>query len=201
MASERDEAHRAAFRAAVAPLDQSRFIFVDETSTSVAMTRRYARAPRGHRVFGAGRNLSVIGALGLRGMVAALSVEGAVDTDVFAAFVRQVLVPALRPGDIVLLDNLNVHHASCIEHAVQGARGRVIFLPSYSPDFSPIEPCWSKVKTFLRGAAARTRRRYHASNNVANSSSLGFVRPGRSPPETRLLLPVYQSPPAAPKPE
>jgi transposase len=110
--------------------------------------------PRNH-----GRNLSVIGALGLQGMVAALSVEGAVDTDVFDVFVRQVLVPALQPGDIVLLDNLNVHHASCIEQAVQTAQGQVIFLPAYSPDFSPIEPCWSKVKTFLRGAAARTRRR------------------------------------------
>jgi transposase len=164
VASERDDAQRAAFRAVVAPLDQRRFIFVDETSTNLAMTRRYARAPRGQRVYGAvprnhGRNLSVIGALGLRGMVAALSVEGAVDTDVFDVFVRQVLVPALRPGDIVLLDNLNVHHASCITQAVQTAQGQVIFLPSYSPDFSPIEPCWSKVKTFLRGAAARTRRR------------------------------------------
>ena len=164
MASERNEVHRAVFRAVVAPLDQRRFIFVDETSTSVAMTRRYARAPRGQRVYGVvprnhGRNLSVSGALGLRGMVAALSVEGAVDTDVFNVFVRQVLVPALRPGDIVLLDNLNVHHASCIIQAVQTAQGQVIFLPSYSPDFSPSEPCWSKVKTFLRGAAARTRRR------------------------------------------
>ena len=164
MASERDEAQRAAFRAAVAPLDQSRFIFVDETSTSLAMTRAYARAPRGQRAYGAvprnhGRNLSVIGALGLRGMGAALSVEGAVETDVFDVFVRQVLVPALRPGDVVPLDNLNVHHASCIEQAVRAAQGQVLFLPSYSPDFSPIEPCWAKLKTFLRGAAARTRRR------------------------------------------
>ena len=172
MASERDEAQRTAFRAAVAPLDQSRFIFVDETSTSLAMTRAYARAPRGQRAYGAvprnrGRNLSVIGALGLRGMVAALSVEGAVDTDVFNVFVRQVLVPALRPGDVVLLDNLNVHHASCIEQAVRGAQGQVLFLPSYSPDFSPIEPCWSKVKTCLRGAAARTRRRLEAALRTA----------------------------------
>ena len=178
MASERDEAQRAAFRAVVAPLDQSRFIFVDETSTSVAMTRSYARAPRGQRAVGAvprnhGQNLSVIGALGLQGMVAALSIEGAVDTDVFDVFVRRVLVPALRPGDVVLLDNLNVHHASCIERAVRAAQGQVIFLPSYSPDFSPIEPCWSKVKTFLRGAAARTRQRLDA----ALQSALRTLRP------------------------
>jgi transposase len=139
------------------------------------MTRRYARAPRGQRVYGAvprnyGRNLSVIGALGLQGMVAALSVEGAVDTDVFDVFVRRVLVPALRSGDVVLLDNLSVHHASCIEQAVQAAHGQVIFLPPYSPDFSPIEPCWSKVKTFLRGAAARTRRRLDAALRTALQS-------------------------------
>lgn len=178
MASERDEAHRAAFREVVAPLDQRRFIFVDETSTSIAMARGYARAPRGQRAVGAvprnhGQNLSVIGALGLRGMVAALSIEGAVDTDVFDVFVRRVLVPALRPGDIVLLDNLSVHHASCITQAVQAARGQVIFLPPYSPDFSPIEPCWSKVKAFLRGAAARTRHRLEA----ALKSALHTRRP------------------------
>jgi transposase len=175
VASERDEAQRAAFRAEVGPLDQTRFIFVDETSTSIAMTRAYARAPRGQRAVGAvprnhGPNVSVIGALGLQGMVAALSVEGAVDTDVFDVFVRQVLVPALTPGDVVLLDNLNVHHASCIEEAVSAAQGQVIFLPSYSPDFSPIEPCWSKVKAFLRRAAARTRRRLEAALRTALQS-------------------------------
>ena len=178
MASERDEAQRAACRAEVAPLDQSRFIFVDETSTNRAMTRTYARAPRGQRASGLvprnhGPNLSVIGALGLQGMVAALSVEGAVDTDVFDVFVRRVLVPALKPGDVVLLDNLNVHHASCIEQAVGAAHGQVLFLPSYSPDFSPIEPCWSKVKAFLRGAAARTRHRLEA----ALKSALHTIRP------------------------
>jgi transposase len=125
----------------------------------------YGTVPRNH-----GRNLSVIGALGAQGMVAALSVEGAVDTEVFDVFVRRVLVPALQPGDIVLLDNLSVHHASCIEQAVQTAQGQVIFLPSYSPDLSPIEPCWSKVKTFLRGAAARTRRRLEAALRAALQS-------------------------------
>jgi hypothetical protein len=141
VAQERDEAPRAAFRAVVAPLDQRRFIFVDETGTSLVMTRSYARASRGRRVYGTvprnpGQKLSVIGALGLQGTVAALSVEGAVDTDVFDAFVRQVLGPALQPGDTVLLDNLSVHHASCIEQAVQTAQGQVIFLPP-TPRTSP----------------------------------------------------------------
>lgn len=162
MASERDEAQRAAFRAQTARLASERLIFVDETSTHTAMTRRYARAPRGERAYGTvprnhGANLSVIGALGLRGMIATMSVEGAVDTEVFDTFVTQVLVPALRPGEVVFLDNLSVHHASTIEQAVSAVGGTVRFLPSYSPDFSPIEPCWAKLKTFLRGSAARTR--------------------------------------------
>src|SRR5262249_5699569 len=112
------------------------------------MTRRYARAPRGERAYGSvphnhGPNLSVIGALGLRGMVGTMSLEGAVDTDAFEAFVEQVLVPALQPGDVVLLDNLKVHQVSNIKQAVSTVSGEVIFLPPYSPDFSPIEPCWS----------------------------------------------------------
>jgi transposase len=90
-------------------------------------------------------------------MIATMSVDGAVDTAVFDTFVSQVLVPTLQPGDVVLLDNLTVHHASTIAHAVNAVGGTVKFLPSYSPDFSPIEPCWSKLKTFLRGCAARTR--------------------------------------------
>jgi transposase len=162
VASERDEAKRARFRAQVTPLASDRFIFVDETSTHTAMTRRYARAPRGERAYGSvprnhGPNLSLIGALGLRGMVATMSVEGAIDTDAFEAFVEQVLVPALQPGDLVLLDNLKVHRVSNIQQAVSAVGGDVIFLPPYSPDFSPIEPCWSKRKTFLRGYAARTQ--------------------------------------------
>jgi transposase len=162
VASERAEAKRTAFRAQVAPLASDRFIFVDETSTHIALTRRYARAPRGERAYGSvprnhGPNLSVIGALGLRGMVATMSVEGAVDIDAFEAFVEQVLVPALQPGDVVLLDNLTVHQVSNIKQAVSTVGGEVIFLPPYSPDFSPIEPCWSKLKTFLRGCAARTQ--------------------------------------------
>jgi transposase len=89
-------------------------------------------------------------------MVATMSVEGAVDTETFDAFVSQVLGPALQPGEVVVLDNLAVHHASTISEVVRAAGGTVLFLPPYSPDFSPIEPCWAKLKTFLRGCAART---------------------------------------------
>jgi transposase len=162
VASEQAEGKRAAFRAQLTLLASERLIFVDETSTHTAMTRRYARAPRGQRAYGRvprnhGANLSVMGALGLRGVIATMSVEGAVDTEIFNIFVSQVLVPALQPGEVVVLDNLSVHHASMIEQAVSAGGGSVVFLPPYSPDFSPLEPCWAKLKTFLRGCAARTR--------------------------------------------
>lgn len=178
MASERDEERRAALRMQVAPLDTTRFIFIDETSIHTAMTRRYARAPRGQRAYGTvprnrGPNLSLLGALGVRGMVAAMTVEGAVDTETFDIFVQRILVPALQPEDIVLLDNLGVPHASCIEGAVKAVGGQVLFLPPYSPDFSPLEPCWSKIKTALRSAAARTRQRL----DLAVTQSLQLLQP------------------------
>jgi transposase len=102
-----------------------------------------------------------------------MSVEGAVDTYIFNVFVQQVLVPTLRPGDVVLLDNLSVHHASEIEQAVRTVHGKVCFLPPYSPDFSPVECCWSQLKIALRGAAARTRRRLER----ALSTALHFIDP------------------------
>jgi len=162
VAAERNEEHRYAFRRRVARFAHERLIFVDETGIHTAMTRRYARAPRGQRAVGTvprnhGRTVSVIGALGVTGMVAAMRVEGAVDTDVFNSFVRQGLAPKLRPGAVVLLDNLSVHHASVIEAVVRARQGQVVFLPPYSPDFSPLENCWAKVKTALRAAAARIR--------------------------------------------
>jgi transposase len=142
-------------------LDQRRFLFVDESAVNTAMTRRYGRAPRGERVHDSaprnyGSHTSVIGAMGLRGLVAMLTVEGAVDTLCFDAYLERVLGPRLRRGDVVVLDNLGAHRASRIEEVAEGRGARVLWLAPYSPDFSPIEQCWSKIKAFLRGAKART---------------------------------------------
>ena len=125
------------------------------------MTRRYGRAPRGERVHDSaprnyGAHTSVIGAMGLRGLVAMLAVEGAVDTLCFDAYLERVLAPRLRPGDMVVLDNLGAHRASRIEEVAARSGAQVLWLSPYSPDFSPIEQCWSKIKNFLRGANART---------------------------------------------
>lgn len=127
------------------------------------MTRAYGRAARGERVNQSiarnhGRGVTLIGSLSLRGVLAPLSIEGAVDTMVFDSYVRELLVSELRPKDIVLLDNLPVHLASQVEAAVTSVKAGVLWLPAYSPDFSPIENCWSKVKTLVRGCQPRTSK-------------------------------------------
>jgi transposase len=138
-------------------------IFLDESGIDTAMTRRYARARDGERAVGdapAGhwRRLTMLGALGAEGLVAMMTVERATDTAVFLAFVEQVLLPALRdrPHPIVVLDRLGAHRSPRVRAAFEVAGVEVRFLPAYSPDFNPIEPCWSKIKTALRSAAART---------------------------------------------
>lgn len=126
------------------------------------MTRLYGRAPKGERVIGAvpqnyGQNVTMLGALGVHGIQAVMTVEGATDTEVFRTYVRQVLGPTLAPGDIVVLDNLGVHKALGIQQMLARRQARLLYLPPYSPDLSPIEPCWGKVKVSLRKAKARTR--------------------------------------------
>jgi transposase len=126
------------------------------------MTRRYGRAPQGERVIGAvpqnyGANVTMLAALGSRGIEAVMTIDGATDAEVFQAYVEQVLRPTLRPGDIAIMDNLRAHKVAGIREAVEQAGAQLLYLPPYSPDLSPIEPCWSKLKTALRTAKARTR--------------------------------------------
>jgi transposase len=126
------------------------------------MTRLYGRAPRGARVVGTvpqnyGANVTMLAALGSHGVEAVMTIEGATDAEVFRAYVEQVLRPTLRPGDIVRMDDLRAHKAAGIREAIEQAGAQVMYLPPYSPDLSPIEPCWSKLKTVLRTAQARTR--------------------------------------------
>lgn len=152
--------------------DARRLIFVDESGVNLAMTRRYARAPRGVRAHGAvprnyGQNLTVLAAIDCRGIRAALLVPGATDGDVFRVFVHKVLVPQLRPGDVVVWDNLRAHQVAGVSEAVSATGAELHCLPPYSPDYNPIEQAWSKIKTFLRAAGARTRRKLHRSLQAA----------------------------------
>jgi transposase len=175
-AAERNNYKRAWFRRRARRLNKRRFIFVDETAVNTAMTRRYGRAPRGERAHDSaprnyGAHTSVIGAMGLRGLVAALTVEGAVDAEVFNAYAERVLGPRLRRGDVVVLDNLTAHRASRIEEVAESRGAQVLWLAPYSPDFNPIEQCWSKIKAYLRGAKARTREHLEG----ALAAALGLV--------------------------
>jgi transposase len=139
-----------------------RFVFVDECSTNISLSPIFARAPRGERAFGKaprnwGKNVSLVCAIDAGGVKPSMSVEGAVDARAFEAYVEYFLVPKLARGQIVVMDNLSVHKSKRVERLIEGAGCELVFLPPYSPDFNPIEEAFSKAKSILRKAGARTR--------------------------------------------
>ena len=135
---------------------------MDESGARTDLTRRYGRAPQGERVreavpHGRWKVLTLLGALSTKGVQASMTVEAATDAEVFLTFVEQVLTPTLRPGQIVVMDNLSAHKQRKICRLLAARQCRLWYLPPYSPDLNPIELAWSKLKTFLRGAKARLR--------------------------------------------
>ncbi len=155
------KAEREAWRQEFARIDPARLVFLDESGTTTAMTRRYGRARRGKRVdaavpHGHWKVLTLTAAVRLDGVGGCLVLDGATDAMVFETYSERLLAPALGPGDIVILDNLSSHkHDPAIE-AIRAAGAEIRFLPPYSPDLNPIEKMFSKVKEYLRAAAART---------------------------------------------
>jgi transposase len=146
----------------VKALDPKRLVFVDECSTNIALTTLYARAPRGERAFGKaprnwGKNVTLVCSLNTEGIGAAMSVEGSTDGVAFETYVERFLAPTLKAGQVVVMDNLQVHKSARVRKLVEARGAEVLFLPPYSPDFSPIEETFSKVKGILRKAGARTR--------------------------------------------
>ena len=142
-------------------VDRRRLRFIDEAGVNTALTRLYGRAPRDQRATervprNYGPQTSILSAVSLKGAEATMTVEKAVDTDAFNAYIEQVLRPTLRRGDVLVLDNLAAHRASQLEMVAAGSGARVLWLAPHSPDFSPIELRWSKLKTALRAAKART---------------------------------------------
>lgn len=161
IATERDEAAREAWQETVADLLAEDLLFVDETSTHTAMTRRRARAPRGQRAVGQvprnhGANITLLAALTPEGIGPSLSLTGGVTGAAFAAYAARLLAPSLRPGQVVILDNLSAHKSEDARLAIEAVGARLLFLPAYSPDFNPIALAFSKIKEHLRAAAART---------------------------------------------
>jgi transposase len=183
-ASERDEQARNAFREYVKLLDWRKLVFVDESGTNITLAPLYGWAPKGERAYGKAprnwdKNMTLIASLSAEGIGAAMSVEGATDGSAFHTYVKHFLVPTLKTGQIVVLDNLQVHKSLKVRELIEGAGASVLFLPSYSPDFSPIEGAFSKVKNLVRKAQARTQEALieaigDALDAVSRRDALGF---------------------------
>jgi transposase len=146
----------------VREIDPERLVFVDECATHTSMTRLYARAPKGERAYGKvprnrGKNTTLLASMTSEGMGPCLAVEGTTTKAVFEAYVEQVLAPSLRDGQVVIVDNLGAHKGERVRELIEGQGCELMFLPAYSPDFSPIEEAFSKIKALLRKTAARTR--------------------------------------------
>src|SRR5579863_1939285 len=161
-ASERREEERASFRDQVKELDASQLVFLDESGSNIALTPRYARAPTGERAQGSiprnrGKNTTLLASLSVQGVGAAMIIEGAANALAFEAYLEQVLLPTLVAGQIVVMDNLSIHKGARVRHLLETHGCQLLFLPAYSPDFSPSEETFSKVKAFLRRLGARTR--------------------------------------------
>lgn len=142
-------------------LDPDRLVFIDETWASTNMARTRGRAPRGERLraaipHGHWKTTTFVAGLRNSGMVAPMVLDGPINGLAFQAYVDQVLVPDLRPGDIVIMDNLGSHKRPGIRAAIEAAGASLLYLPPYSPDFNPIENAFAKLKAMLRKAAART---------------------------------------------
>ena len=145
----------------MAAVDPADLVFLDETAAPTTLVPLYARAPRGQRAVGRvprGRreHVSWLATLTPRGVGESLLIPGAVDRAAFEAFVERVLVPSLRPGQVVVLDNLSVHKSARARAAVERAGCRLVFLPTYSPDLNPIELAFAKCKQALRRAGPRS---------------------------------------------
>jgi transposase len=166
-----------------------RLVFLDECGVLTNMARLWGRSPRGTRACGTvpcghWRRLTVLGALGIGGMLATMSIEAATSGAVFFAYLEQVLLPALRrskPDAVLVLDNLRAHKTAAVRKLLDCSGFLYRYLPAYSPDLSPIEPAWAKLKAELRRVAARTAEALHhtlgpALDTITAQDAAGFFR-------------------------
>jgi transposase len=161
MASEQDPGQRTAWRESMAGIPAEQLVFVDESGATIMLTPPYGRAPRGERCLGRvprnwGLRTTLLAAMTVAGISASFLIDGATDRQVFDTYVERVLVPTLRPGQVVVWDNLSAHKSVRARAAIEAAGCEVVFLPAYSPDFNPIEQAFSKLKAGLRRAGERT---------------------------------------------
>lgn len=185
-ASERKEEERQAFREKVKDLDAKKCRVIDETGSNMALTRRYGRAPKGKRAKGSvprnrGKNVTLISDLSLAGLGELFIIDGAADGDLFEAYIEQIFAPTLHPGETVIMDNLSIHTGQQVRELIEAKGCHLLFLPTYSPDFSPIEEAFSKLKAVLRSIGARTREALqdaleYACTTITASDAAGWFR-------------------------
>lgn len=162
-AGERDEFLRAAWQALVAgEIDAESLVFVDEMGSNTSLAPLYAWSRKGRRAFGSvprnwGKNVTLLASITAEGAGPCLAVEGPTTREVFEAYLERVLVPTLRGGQVVVMDNLSAHKGGRVRELVEGRGCELLYLPPYSPDFNPIEQAFSKLKGLLRRAESRTR--------------------------------------------
>jgi transposase len=185
-ASERKEEERQAFQKIMTGLDVKKCRVIDETGSNIALTRLYARAPKGKRAKGSlprnrGKNMTLISDLSLGGLGELFILDGAANGDLFEAYIEQIFAPTLHAGDFVIMDNLRIHTRKKVRELIEAKGGHLLFLPAYSPDFSPIEEAFSKIKTVLRSIGARTREDLQealeqACATITPSDAIGWFR-------------------------
>jgi len=171
-ATERVQKLRYEFRCWLDTIDVKNLVFIDETGLNLAMTRFYGRCEGGGRVYddrpsNKGKNIPLVGAMSDEGLIAAMTFAGSLSTASFLVFIEKVLLPQLWVGAIVAMDNLPVHYAEIAKNLIESVGAKVKFLPPYSPDLSPIELCWSKLKEIIRSAKARTIQALDAAITMA----------------------------------
>ncbi len=154
--------HRKRWRVWQRFMDPASFVFLDETGAATNMVRRHGWGPKGERLVDAAphghwKTTTFVAGLRSTGIIAPLVLDGPMTGDVFLAYVRQFLAPALSPGDVVVMDNLSAHKVVGVQHAIAAAGASILYLPPYSPDLNPIEQMFAKLKALLRKAAARSR--------------------------------------------
>ncbi len=170
----------------MATFDAVDLLFLDESGFNLGMTRSYGWAPSDQRAVGAvpndpGSNLSVVACVGTRGVVAPWMEQGAMNGERFLDYVRFVLCPRLVPGDVVVMDNVRFHKVVGVEEAIAARGASVLYLPPYSPDFSPIENAWSKIKAIVRALAPRALPAFlqamrHAFESIERDDILGWFK-------------------------
>ncbi len=161
-ASERDEWLRLVWRSTFGKLDGRRLVFVDEMGTNTSLAPSYAYSPRGKRAFfkvprNRGKNTTLLASMGWEGMGPSMAVEGSTTKEVFETYIEHFLAPVLRPGQLVVMDNLGAHKGVRVRELIESRGCKLLYLPPYSPDYNPIEEAFSKIKSFLRRVGARTR--------------------------------------------